>query len=334
MTDVPSSTPASAPRDLSRYAWLSIGAAVLTIVLKVGAYEVTAAVSLLSDAMESVVNLVAALVALIALKMAARPANEQYTFGRSKAEYFSAAIEGAMIFGAAALIIFAAVERLFIPVPVGNLGIGIVISLIAGLVNAGTGIVLFRAGKKYSSPTLTADAKHLFTDIVTSIGVVIGVAAVWVTGWTILDPLVAIAVAINIVFVGISLMRESMRGLLDATLPDEDNQLIIDILRERSVPGTISFHGLQTRAAGRECHIKMDAQVPGEWTVRQGHDFAEQVVSAIRQALPQAHVSIHVEPIEDPESYRDIPEGFIPLGDDDGFVAIDIDTGYPRSVQQ
>lgn len=201
------STAQESPRDLSKFAWFSVGAAISTIALKYIAYEVTGSVSLLSDAMESVVNLVAAIVALIALKLAAKPANSRYTFGRSKAEYFSAALEGAMIFGAAALIMFAAIGRLLRPVGVENLGIGIVISILAGLVNAGVGLVLLRAGKKYNSPTLTADAKHLFTDIITSVGVVIGVGLVGLTGWTRLDPVIAIIVALNIIYVGTVLMR-------------------------------------------------------------------------------------------------------------------------------
>lgn len=327
-------TPATPPKDLSKYAWLSIAAAIFTIALKAGAYWVTDSVSLLSDAMESVVNLVAAIVALIALKMAARPANSKYTFGRSKAEYFSAAIEGAMIFGAAALIIFSAITRILNPVQVENLGIGIVISLVAGLINAATGLVLLRAGKKYFSPTLVADAKHLFTDIVTSVGVIIGVICVWLTGWMILDPIVAILVALNIIWVGIGLMRSSMAGLLDAALPEEENRKIILTLHEHMVPGAVSFHGLQTRAAGRERHIKVDAQVPGSWTVQEGHDFAELIETDILEQLPGAHVYIHVEPIEDPKSYRDIPEGYIPLDGEDGFVAIDLETGRARSVQQ
>lgn len=324
----------STPKDLSTFAWLSIAAAVATIALKVVAYLVTDSVSLLSDAMESVVNLVAAIVALIALKLAARPANSKYTFGRSKAEYFSAAIEGAMIFGAAALIIFSAITRLLTPVPVDDLGIGIGISLAASVINAATGLVLLRAGKRYFSPTLVADAKHLFTDLVTSAGVILGIICVWLTGWDVLDPIVAILVAINIIWVGVELMRGSMAGLLDATLPDHENQAIVEVLHGHMVAGTISFHGLQTRAAGRDRHIKFDAQVPGTWTVAEGHDFAELLESEIANRLPGAHVYVHIEPIEDPKSYHDIPEGYIPLDGADGFVAIDLATGRPRSVQQ
>ena len=309
------STAQESPRDLSKFAWFSVAAAITTIVLKYVSYEVTGSVSLLSDAMESVVNLVAAIVALIALKSAAKPANSRYTFGRSKAEYFSAALEGAMIFGAAALIMFAAIGRLLRPVGVENLGIGIVISILAGLVNAGVGLVLLRAGKKYNSPTLTADAKHLFTDIITSVGVVIGVGLVGLTGWMWLDPVIAIIVALNIIYVGTVLMRDALAGLMDVALPDEENNLIISVLREHAETEKITFHGLQTRVSGHARHIKFDALVPDNWTVKQGHDFAEHLVTHIQGVLDDAVVTVHIEPINDPESYKDIPQGYIPLGE-------------------
>lgn len=319
--------------NLQKFAWLSIAAALATIGIKAGAYLVTGSVSLLSDAMESMVNLVAAIVALFALRAAARPADSRYTFGRSKAEYFSAAIEGVMIFGAAALIIFAAVQRLITPAPVENLGIGILISSAASALNGVVGFVLLRAGRKYKSPTLVADAKHLFTDVVTSIGVLIGVALVWITGWERLDPIVAILVGLNIVWTGIGLVRSSMAGLMDVTLLPEDNEAVIAVLKENTSELT-TFHGLQTRQSGREAHIKVDAQVPGSWTVREGHNWGTNIEAAIQDAVPNAHVTVHVEPIEDPESYRDIPEGFVPLGNYEGFVPIDLETGKPKTVQQ
>lgn len=334
MANSPDEEATEPQRDLSRYAWISIAAAVFTIALKVSAYLVTGSVSLLSDAMESVVNLVAAIVALIALKLVAKPANERYTFGRSKAEYFSAAIEGAMIFGAAALIIFAAIQRFVNPVPVESIGLGVVISLIAAIANAGTGLILLRAGKGYHSPTLVADAKHLFTDIITSVGVIIGVLLVLLTDWHMLDPIVAILVAFNIIWVGYGLMRDSIAGLMDVTLPDDENQTIIAILQSHTVPGQQSFHGLQTRGAGRNRHIRFDAQVPGSWTVKDGHDYAEMLGQEISSALSGAYVYVHIEPIEDPKSYDDIPEGYIPLDGRDGFVAVDLATGKPLSARQ
>ncbi|MCI7551358.1 MAG: cation diffusion facilitator family transporter [Actinomycetaceae bacterium] len=298
--------------DLSRFAWLSLSAAVLTIVLKVAAYWLTDSVSLLSDAMESVVNLVAAIVALIALKLAARPADSRYTFGRSKAEYFSAAIEGAMIFGAAALIIHSSVLRLLNPIPITNVGIGLAVSVIAAAVNGAVGIILIRAGKRNSSPTLEADGKHLLTDVITTAGVIFGVVLVALTGWDRLDPIVAILVAINIIWIGIGLIRSALSGLMDVTLPDHENQAIIDILA-RFTSENVTFHGLQTRQSGQLRFVRVDVQVPGAWTVAQGHAFGEEIEDAVRERLPGSFVTVHVEPIEDPQSYEDIPEGYIPL---------------------
>lgn len=302
--------------NLVPYAWLSIGVAIVTIALKAGAYLATGSVSLLSDAMESVVNLVAAVIALISLMLAAKPASSRYTFGRSKAEYFSTAIEGAMIFGAAALIIFAAIMRLAHSKPVESLGIGLVISAIAALINGAAGMYLIRVGRKKRSITLEADGRHLLTDLITSAGVIVGLLLVLATGWSILDPLIAIAVAINIVWTGLSLLRTSLSGLMDVTLPDDENAAIVEVLRSFSQPGSISFHGLQTRQSGRERFINVDLQVPGLWTVKQGHDLAMEVERAIQARLDNTDIVIHVEPIEDEASYEDIPEGFIPLGDE------------------
>lgn len=308
----PSSRATAPSVSLTRFAWLSIAAALTTMALKYGAYLLTGSVSLLSDALESIVNLVAAIVALVALKVAGRPADSRYTFGRSKAEYFSAAIEGAMIFVAAAAIIVSAIDRLIHPALLEQVGLGLVISSIAALINGAVGIVLLRTGTRTSSPTLKADGKHLLTDVVTTAGVIIGVIIVAATGWIQLDPIVAILVALNIIVIGIGLVRSSMAGLLDAALPEEENQLIISVLRERMNP-TTTFHGLQTRQSGRKRYVRVDAQVPGEWTVARGHAFGEELEDAIRAVLPDAEVTVHMEPIEDPRSYADIPEGYIPL---------------------
>lgn len=297
---------------LTRFAWMSIAAALATMSLKFLAYALTDSVSFLSDALESIVNLVAAVVALIALSVADRPANSRYTFGRSKAEYFSAAIEGTMIFVAAAAIIASAIRRLITPLPLDNVGSGLAVSLAAAGINAAVGIVLLRTGKRQHSPTLTADGQHLLTDVITTAGVLIGVMLVEITGWILLDPLVAIAVAANIIVIGIKLIHTSLAGLLDATLPDEENQKIIEILRSFTRP-TITFHGLQTRQSGRLRFVRVDAQVPGAWSVSHGHTFGEEIEQAIKAELPGAYVTIHIEPIEDPRSYEDIPQGYIPL---------------------
>ena len=312
-----SKSTASKPPRLTTFAWLSIGAAVVTIALKTGAYFLTGSVSLLSDAMESVVNLVAAIVALIALTLAAKPASSKYTFGRTKAEYFSAAIEGAMIFGAASLIIFAAIQRLLNPQPVDSLGIGLLISALAAVINGAVGYYLVRIGKKYRSITLEADGKHLLTDLVTSAGVIVGLLLVMLTDWHFLDPIIAILVALNIIRMGVQLLSTSVAGLLDVTLPTEENQQIIKILQGHVKKDKISFHGLQTGQAGRHRFINVDLQVPGKWSVTQGHDLAMVIEAEINAALSDSTIVIHVEPIEDASSYEDIPEGYIPLDFDD-----------------
>lgn len=298
--------------NLARFAWISIAASVLTMALKFGAFLLTGSVSLLSDALESIVNLIAAIVALIALKIADRPADERYTFGRSKAEYFSAGIEGAMVFVAAAAIIFSAIQRIIQPAPIDNVGIGLLVSVIATLINGATGLILLRTGRTHSSPTLIADGKHLLTDVITTIGVIIGVLLVTATNWILLDPIVAILVALNIIWIGIGLIRSAMAGLLDAALPDEENEQIITVLRT-FMSDTATFHGLQTRQSGRVRFVRVDVQVPGSWTVAEGHSFGEEIEAAIRNQLPETRVTVHVEPIEDPSSYEDIPEGYIPL---------------------
>lgn len=310
--------PEPAATNLTKFAWLSIAIATVTIILKTAAYFLTGSVSLLSDAMESVVNLVAAVIALIALITAAKPASSRYTYGRSKAEYFSAAIEGAMIFGAAALIVFAAAQRLLAPQPVEELGIGLVISTVAAVLNGATGYYLVRVGRAHRSISLEADGKHLLTDLFTSAGVIVGLVLVIITGWHQLDPIIAIFVALNIIRTGIVLLRKSVAGLLDVTLSDEENRIIVDILRSRATQGKVSFHGLQTRQAGRHRFINFHLQVPGSWTVTAGHTFAHHIEADIAAKLPNTTIDIHVEPIEDPSSYEDIPEGYIPLHFDNG----------------
>ncbi len=299
-------------RDLSAYAWLSICAAIVTIGLKSAAWAMTGSVGLLSDAAESLVNLAAAIVALIALKAIALPADPKYPYGRSKAEYFSAAVEGMMIFLAAGAILVVSTERFINPRPLENVGVGLLVSVAAAVVNGGVALVLMRAGKKYRSITLTADAKHLMTDVLTSVGVVVGVGLVALTGWERLDPMVGFLVGVNIVITGARLVVESVQGLMDRTLPDNENQIVVDLLQSHSSE-EVQFHGLQTRVSGRERYANFDVLVPGNWTVAQGHHFAEQIEGELEAALPGLVVVTHIEPIEDPESYEDIPIGQIPL---------------------
>jgi len=290
--------------DLRRYAWLSIGAAVVTITMKGFAWRITDSVGFLSDAAESLVNLAAAILALAMLTVAARPPDDDHQFGHSKAEYFSAAFEGMMIFVAAVLIIVTAVERLLHPAPLDNLGIGTVIATGASAINGVVGTVLIRAGRRHRSPTLVADGKHLWTDVVTSIGVIVGIVLVWITGWHVLDPVVALLVGANIIVTGVKLIRGSVQGLMDTTLPEADNAAIAAVLA-RHTTEDVMFHALRTRLAGRHRFAEFDMLVPGAWTVQQGHDAIEEVEAAVREALPDCAVHVHLEPREDPRAYND-----------------------------
>jgi cation diffusion facilitator family transporter len=301
-----------APRLLG-WAWLSIGAAVSTIALKSAAYLLTGSVGLLSDALESVVNLVAAVLALVALTIAARPADDSHHFGHGKVEYFSAGAEGLMILVAAGLIIVSAVERLVNPRPLEALGVGLAITVVATVINGVVGWLVLRAGRQHRSATLVADGKHLLTDVWTSVGVVVGVGLVAVTGWLPLDSLVAIGVALNILWTGWGLVRHSMNGLMDHALPAADVAKVSTALRtvtRAHAAGEVDFHAIQTREAGRERYVSMHVLVPGTWTVAQGHDLLEQVEDAIVQVLPGAQVHTHLEPREDPRSYGDSRGGF------------------------
>ncbi|MFN8076797.1 MAG: cation diffusion facilitator family transporter [Kineosporiaceae bacterium] len=305
MTDThsPPVLPAAAP-SLVRFAWLSIAAAVATIALKSGAYLLTGSVGLLSDAAESLVNLVAALVALAALIVARRPADADHHYGHGKAEYFSAGIEGVMIFVAAAVILYTSVDRFLHPAPLENLGVGLLVSTVAAVLNGAVGGALLRAGRAHRSATLVADGKHLLTDVWTSIGVIVGVLLVGLTGWERLDPVVAAAVGLNILVTGWRLVAQSGRSLLDAALPHEDLDVVRRVLDGFRSP-YVDFHGLQTREAGRYRFVAVHVLVPGEWTVQQGHDVVEKVEQAIRAALPDTTVQTHLEPREDERAYGD-----------------------------
>ena len=291
---------------LKKFAWLSVATAIVTIALKVGAWWVTGSVGLLSDAAESVVNLVAAVIALGAISVSERPADDDHQYGHSKAEYFSAGVEGAMIFVAAAFILVVSVERLINPAPLEALGVGLAISVVAAVLNGVVGLVLVRAGVRHRSPTLRADGKHLLTDVITSVGVVVGLALAWATGWQVLDPIVAIGVGLNILFIGYRLVHESGMGLMDATLPDEDNRLIEEVLERHREPGRVDFHELRTRESGKWRFVEFHALVPGEWSVERGHDLVETVEQEIHAALPNSHITTHLEPIEDERAYNDV----------------------------
>jgi cation diffusion facilitator family transporter len=286
------------------YAVLSIVAAVLTIGLKLGAYLLTGSVGLFSDAAESVVNLVAAVAALWALLYASRPPDEEHTFGHDKAEYFSSGLESALILIAAIWIGITAWDRLMDPQPLHNVGIGLSITLIAAAINGGVALVILRAGRRLRSITLQADAQHLLTDVWTSLGVVLGIATVQLTGWLVLDPLIGLLVTANILWTGVRLLRDTAQGLLDRALPPEDREVIARVLSRYEEKG-IKFHALRTRASGPRRFISMHVLVPGEWTVQQGHDLSEQIERDLAEALPQSTFFIHIEPSEDPASFAD-----------------------------
>lgn len=295
----------SSPRvDLTKFAWLSIAAAVVTIALKAGAWLLTGSVGLLSDAAESIVNLVAAIVALIALRVAAKPADKNHNYGHSKAEYFSSAVEGVMIFVAAAVIVVLAIRRLFQPQELEQVGIGLVISIIAALINGAVALVLLRAGRRYNSITLRADGHHLMTDLITSVGVVIGVGLVALTGWIWLDPVVALLVGINILWTGWRLVSDSTSGLMDESLPKADNARLREIL-DTQTSDEITFHAMRTRVSGARAFMEMHMLVPGAWTVKRGHDEMEDLIDLIHGEYPELHVTGHLEPVEDPRSYED-----------------------------
>ncbi|GIL16028.1 MAG: transporter [Chloroflexota bacterium] len=289
---------------LTRYAWLSIAAAVATIALKVGAFGITGSVSLLSDAAESIVNLVGAIVALLMLSIAARPPDDEHAYGHDKAEYFSSGVEGTLILVAALLIAREAIPRLFNPQPIASAGIGLVVAALAAAVNFGVSRVLMRASKKYDSITLEADAQHLMTDVWTSVGVIAGVAIVAVTGWRLLDPLMALAVTANIIWTGYHLTRRSALGLMDTALPPQELNQVNAILEKYRAQG-VAFHAVRSRQAGARRFVSMHVLVPGEWTVQHGHQLLEQIEAEIRAALPTATVFTHLEALNDPTSYND-----------------------------
>ena len=299
-------TTAERPTSLRRFTYLSIAAAIVTIGLKAGAYWLTGSVGLLSDALESFVNLAAALMALWMLIISERPPDDEHAFGHTKAEYFSSGVEGALIIIAAAMIAWSAINRLLNPQPLENIGIGLVVSVLASAINFAVAQVLLRAGKRYHSILLEADAKHLMTDVWTSVGVVAGVGLVALTGWLPLDSLVAIAVAVNIVWSGLHLVGRSASGLLDTAIPSEDRDKIMRVL-ESFGGQQIEFHSLRTRQSGPRRFISMHVLVPGSWTVQHGHDVLETIEREIRAGFDTpTTVFTHLEPLEDPVSMDDI----------------------------
>ena len=286
------------------YMLLSLAAAVATIALKTWAWRLTGSVGLLSDAMESGVNLVAAIGALWALSLAAKPADRSHHYGHFKAEYFSSGLESVLIVVAALAIIHAAIGHLLQPPPLEQLGIGLAVSLLATAINGLVAWLLLKAARRFRSITLRADAHHLLSDVWTSLGVVVAIGLVKVTGLTILDPLIAIAVALNILVTGWKLLHETASGLLDRSLPENEQQQLEQLLASRE-SDHLRFHALRTRVAGSRRFVSLHVLVPGDWSVQRGHDLCEQLEEEIAAMLSHTDVFTHLEPIEDPTSWND-----------------------------
>ena len=290
---------------LKRFAWLSIAAAVTTILLKTLAWWLTGSVGMLSDALESVVNLAGAMMALAMITIAELPADDRHTYGHGKAEYFSGGFEGLLIVLAAIGIGGAAIDRLLHPQQLEQLGLGLAVSVAASLINLMVARILLSAGRQHRSLTLESDAHHLMTDVWTSVGVIAGISAVALTGWLWLDPLMALLFAANIAWMGWNLLRRSARGLMDFALPDDEHALVLAVLERYRAQG-IDFHALRTRESGARRFVELHLLVPGEWTIHQGHALAEQVELDIRNTLSHTTVLTHLEPLDDPVSHADI----------------------------
>lgn len=296
----------AAGRPLEHYALLSVAAALATIALKAAAWYVTGSVGLLSDALESLINLAAALLALSMLRLAAAPPDDAHPYGRFKAEYFASGIEGALIVLAAASIAFAAVPRFASPQPIEAPLFGIALSAAASAINLGAGLLLISVGRRLHSIALEADGHHLMSDVWTSVGVIGGVALVAATGWLILDPLIALAVAVHIIWIGAVLMRRSFAGLLDAAIPEAERAAIEKIFAEYRKRYGVEFHALLTRQAGARRFISFHLLVPDAWPVDRAHQLSEEIEERVRSLVPNAITLSHIEPISQPASYDDI----------------------------
>ncbi|MBW7959184.1 MAG: cation transporter [Candidatus Promineofilum sp.] len=291
-------------KGLTRYAWLSIVTAIAIIGLKIAAYWVTQSIGFLSDALESGANIIAAIITLIALVIASRPPDREHPFGHSKAEYLSAGAEGVLILIAAAFIAIQAIARLRDPRPLEQLGLGILISAIAAIANFVVARILLDAGRKHRSAALTADAHHLLTDVWTSAGVIVAVALVGLTKWQWIDPAIALIVAVQIIYTGYKLVHDSVDGLMDTGLPDEEVEQIKAILARYLEKG-VTYHALRTRQAGAQRFVSVHLQVPGDWSVQKGHELLELIELDIYDALAPINVTTHLEPAEDPASWQD-----------------------------
>lgn len=300
----------AAHQSLTRFAWLSIAAAIVTMGLKLTAWKLTGSVSLLSDALESLVNLGGAVMALLMLRIAAQPPDDDHAYGHSKAEYFSSGFEGMLILIAGSLIIAQAVPSLFNPQPLAQAWVGLAVSAIAAVVNLVVAQILAKAGRQYRSITLEADSHHLMSDVWTSVGILMGVALVAVSDWRILDPIIAIIVALHILWTGLRLLRESADGLMDAAWNDADLKVLDSVLKEFS-DENVQFHAVRTRRAAAHRFVSFHLLVPGAWAVQRAHELAELVEGRLAALMPGVTAISHIEPIEDPASYADATHGML-----------------------
>jgi len=295
---------------LQSYILLSIAAAIATLALKLVAYLVTNSVGLVSESVESIVNLVAAVTAFFTLRLAALPADRNHTYGHEKIEFFSSGVEGFLIAVAGFGIMALAIHRLYDPEMPAGIGLGLLIVLPAAAINGVVGLILVRAGKRHSSIVLEADGKHLLTDLLTSVGVVIGLCLVWLTQWPALDAFTAILVALNILWTAYDLLKRSFDGLMDHALPLPEQKRVRAAIEAHLGPD-MTYHALRTRQAGSRRFVDFHLLVPGGYTVDHAHKAGDRIEDALRAQLPGLEVTVHIEPIENPGSWHD--SALVPL---------------------
>lgn len=293
-------------RSLSKYAWVSVFAAIVTIGLKISVYLYTNSVSFLSDALESFINLAVAILAVWIIKVSERPPDDDHEFGHDKAAYFSSGTEGTLILLASIGIVVAAIPRLFAPQPITNIGIGLALSAIAAAINCWVGLLLIKVGKENDSIVLEADGRHLMTDVWTSVGIFIAIGIVGFTDWIILDPIIALVVAVSIGWTGYKLIRRSVLGLMDTVIDEESAEKATEILEDYRQAYGIDFHAFRTRKSGARKFIYFHLLVPDDWTVKRGHDLAEEIELKMLDKIPYSAIFVHLEPLEDPASFEDI----------------------------
>ncbi len=303
-TSLATSTSGSTTTSLLKWGWLSIGAAVITIALKFGAYLITDSVGLLSDAVESLVNLVAAATALFALWYSTRPVDRSHNYGHRKIEFFSAAIEGALILVAATSIIWFSLQRLLNPQPIESVSLGLFIALFATLINLALARAMLRVARQHESVVLEADGQHLMTDVWTTVGVIAALIVANVTDWQWVDPVVGLLVAVNIIRIGFSLLRSSFDGLMDRAIPTEEERKI-RVAIEQAIPADVTYHALRTRRSGSHRAVDLHLLVPGVQRVRDAHQLSKQIEGSIDATFPGTETVIHIEPVEDPDAWLD-----------------------------